>query len=172
MTLSEAACHVLAQLSDVVRQLDAEQFVRPSITLSDATIGQHMRHSLEFFQCLQRGLPKGVVNYDKREHNEALQQNPQRALTALDEIMDFLRSQPENIPLLLEIGYDRTSDQPQSVPSNLYRELSYTIEHAVHHMALIKVGLREVAPGISLPADFGVAVSTLRYREVILARQD
>jgi hypothetical protein len=31
-------------------------------------------------------------------------------------------------------------------------------------MAIFKIGLREVAPEINLPPDFGVASSTLRYQ--------
>jgi hypothetical protein len=29
----------------------------------------------------------------------------------------------------------------------------------------MKIGIREVAPYISLPADFGIAASTIRYQE-------
>jgi hypothetical protein len=39
----------------------------------------------------------------------------------------------------------------------------YNVEHAIHHMALIKVGLKEVCPAVKIPADFGVAVSTVKY---------
>jgi hypothetical protein len=28
----------------------------------------------------------------------------------------------------------------------------------------MKIGIREIAPGISLPADFGIAASTLRHQ--------
>ena len=43
------------------------------------------------------------------------------------------------------------------------------IEHAVHHMALVKIGLRDVAPRVTLPAGFGIVVSTLRHQERVLA---
>lgn len=172
MSLPEISCRILLQLADVVRQLDPDIFVRPSAALSHATIGQHIRHTLEFFQCLERGLPKGVVNYDEREHNQMLQENRQLALSVIDEIDLFIQGQHENVTLSLEVGYDRSSDRTQSVPTNYFRELSYNIEHAIHHMALIKVGLRELAPHVSLPRDFGVAVSTLRYQEAMLVRQE
>jgi hypothetical protein len=38
-------------------------------------------------------------------------------------------------------------------------------------MAIMKIGLREVADYITLPPDFGIAVSTLRYRETMMAAQ-
>ena len=48
--------------------------------------------------------------------------------------------------------------------SSFYRELSYNIEHAIHHMALLKVAVKQTLTYISLPENFGVASSTIRYR--------
>lgn len=171
MTLTEVSCRILDQLAHVVRQLDSADFVRPSPALSQSTIGQHVRHTLEFFQCLERGLPGGVVNYDERERYDLLQESRELALDTMDQIIAFLRSTSENLSLTLEVGYERTSDRTQAVPTNYHRELIYNIEHAVHHMALIKIGVRELAPYVALPADFGVAVSTMRYQAMITASQ-
>ena len=167
--LTKVSCRILEQLADVTRQLENADFTRPSTALSQATIGQHVRHTLEFFQCLERGLPMGIVNYDAREHNEMVQENRELALQVIDQLLSFLKSQHENVPLRLEVGYERTSDNTQSITTNFHRELSYNIEHAVHHMALIKVGLKELTPDVVLPPDFGVAVSTLRHQEAVLA---
>jgi len=51
-----------------------------------------------------------------------------------------------------------------SIPSNYYRELAYNLEHTIHHMALIRVGVNEVS-SIELPVEFGVAYSTVKYRK-------
>ena len=51
-----------------------------------------------------------------------------------------------------------------TIPSNYYRELAYNLEHTIHHMALIRVGITEVS-GIQLSDDFGVASSTVKYRK-------
>jgi len=34
-------------------------------------------------------------------------------------------------------------------------------------MALIKIGVREAAPYVQLPSDFGIAASTIRYKESV-----
>jgi hypothetical protein len=68
-------------------------------------------------------------------------------------------------PLQLEVGYERNSDTHVTIDTNYLRELSYNIEHAVHHMAIMKIGLKEVAAYVPLPDDFGIAVSTLRHAE-------
>jgi uncharacterized damage-inducible protein DinB len=66
--------------------------------------------------------------------------------------------------LLLEVNYDIEKESNETLTTTVKRELVYNIEHAVHHMALMKIGIREIAPGISLPADFGIAASTLRHQ--------
>ena len=165
MQLSDACKTILNQLSDVVKQLDETDFARPSAALSNATVGQHTRHTLEFFLCLEQGFQKGVVNYDKRAHDKLIESDKFIALNAIRQIGDFIARQKRDQPLKLEVGYERDSEECVTIETNYFRELTYNIEHAVHHMAIMKIGLREVAPYVSFPPDFGIAVSTMRHKE-------
>lgn len=165
MQLSEACNDILNQLSNIVRQLDEKDFVRPSSALSKATLGQHLRHTLEFFLCLEQGFVTGTVNYDERAHDQLIETDKFIALNAIERIGEFIKKQRADKPLKLEVSYDRDGDDSQTMQTSYFRELTYNIEHAVHHMAIMKIGLREVARYVTIPADFGVAVSTLRYCE-------
>lgn len=167
MQLSDACQSILVQLSGVVEQLDERDLIKPSHTLSHSTIGQHLRHTLEFFMCLESGFSKGVVNYDKRSHDQLIETDKDIALGTIHRIREFIQNQTGDQPLKLEVGYDPQSDACVTLDTNYLRELTYNIEHAVHHMAIMKIGLREVAPYVVFGADFGVAVSTLRYREAV-----
>jgi hypothetical protein len=73
--------------------------------------------------------------------------------------------------LKLEVGYDLHNDDFVTIDTNSTRELVYNIEHAVHHMAIMKIGIREIASYVKLPSDFGVAASTVRYKETVIAHQ-
>ncbi|MBI3219648.1 MAG: DinB family protein [Bacteroidetes bacterium] len=165
MQLSSAAGAILNQLSRLVEQLRDNDLLTPSRTLNNSTIGQHLRHTLEFFICLEEGYTKGLVNYDKRNHDKLIETDKFIALGTIQQIIDFVNQQQQDQPLKLEVGYHPTSDESVIVETNYFRELTYNIEHAVHHMAIMKIGIHEVAPYITLPADFGVAVSTLRYHQ-------
>jgi len=50
-----------------------------------------------------------------------------------------------------------------AIESNFDRELVYNLEHAIHHMALIRVGINELTDVI-VSEKFGVAPSTIKYR--------
>ncbi|SRR5258708_5100403 len=165
MQLLAACKSILKQLGDVVRQIDERDFSRPSATLSNSTIGQHLRHTLEFFICLESGFDKGLVNYDKRCHDKLIESDKFTALAALVRIQDFVVAHSDDKVLKLEVAYERNCENWITIESNFRRELVYNIEHAVHHMAIMKIGIREVAPYVSVPADFGIAVSTLRFNE-------
>ncbi len=168
MQLVQACTLILRQLEDVVHQLSEKEFTQPSAALSQSTIGQHLRHTLEFFMCLQAGFDKGVVNYDKRSHDKLVENDKFIALNAISAIKDFIATQATDKHLKLEVGYERNSEDCVVVDTNYFRELTYNIEHAVHHMAIMKIGIREVAPGTTLPEGFGVAVSTIRHQEQTL----
>lgn len=164
MNLTQACSNILTQLTDLVRQIHEHDFVKPAETLSNSTIGQHLRHTLEFFICLEKGFESGVINYDKRPHDKLIESDKFIALSAIDRIRNFIGALSEK-PLTLEVGYDLERDEFQTIDTTSTRELVYNIEHAVHHMAIMKIGVREIASYIKLSPDFGIAASTIRYKE-------
>jgi hypothetical protein len=170
--LTEACDLIFDQLTEAIEQLSETEFSKPSTILSGSSVGQHLRHTLEFFVCLEKGYERGVINYDKRNHDKLIETNKSIALSAIDRIRFFVHSQENDKPLQLEVGYDALEKDKGviSVNTNYFRELTYNIEHAVHHMAIMKIGIREVAQHVSVPVGFGVAASTLRYRGGILER--
>ena len=166
MNVSQACLQILDQLAHLVHHIEEGDYTKPSEALSKSTIGQHLRHTLEFFICFQNGYDAGVVNYDKRAHDKLIETDKFIALGVIQKVSDFVSSLNENKSLKLEVGYDLSNEEFVTVQTNSLRELVYNIEHAVHHMAIMKIGIREVASYIKLPSDFGIAASTIRHKEV------
>lgn len=164
MNLNLACSYILRQLADLVDQIQPDDFARPVDSLSNSTIGQHVRHTLEFFLCFQKGCEQGIINYDKRAHDRLIESDKFIALAAFSRIQDFV-DHLQDKKLTLEVGYDLVKEDFETIQTTATRELVYNIEHAVHHMAIIKIGVREVANYIKLPHDFGIAASTVRYHE-------
>src|SRR6478609_5898175 len=126
MDLTPACDNILRQLTDMTKQIRDQDFVRPASTLSNSTIGQHLRHTLEFFLCLENGFHNGVVNYDKRAHDKLIETDKLVALSAIERIKQFVAGLHEKT-LLLEVGYDTNQDQFLSVETTAMRELVYNI---------------------------------------------
>jgi uncharacterized damage-inducible protein DinB len=163
-----AAEHILTQLKHAVTEISESDFTKHSTSLN-SSVGQHLRHTLEFFICLQHGYDMSVVSYDKRAHSTTLESDKHIALHTIHEIQHFVSSHPQDKALTLEVGYMPDSDHCEKINTTFFRELTYNVEHAVHHMALMKIGLREVADYVKVPSDFGIAVSTLRHRNTATA---
>lgn len=161
MILQQAVKHIFNQLENSLQLLSNEQYSREIPTLSNSSIGHHVRHVIEMFVLLQEGFTTGIVNYEKRNRDHTIESSKEKAITLLQQIVSALNY--ENKDLLVEIGFDKNNARINSIPSNYFREIAYNLEHAIHHMALIKIGIREVSEQ-QLPPDYGVASSTVRYR--------
>lgn len=160
--LKQPIQHVFVQLNETLNQLSDAEYIQPSKILMGATIGQHVRHIIELFQCLEKGYDEGAVNYEKRRRDYQIETNRELAALLLKEIYQNLEKPNKEIILEAEDYCD--SGEVLSIPSNYYRELAYNLEHTIHHMALIRVGVNEVS-SVVLPDEFGVAYSTIKYRE-------
>jgi hypothetical protein len=162
MQLHSSIQHVFVQLSGSLEQLTNEQYVFKSNILSNATIGQHVRHVIEMFICLEDGYESGIVNYEKRKRDYTIETDKEVATSLLKHIYDNLEK--ENKPMVMEAAYNEDSGDLICIDTNYHREIAYNLEHTIHHMALIKVGIREVSD-IAIPEGFGVASSTIKYRK-------
>lgn len=163
MNFKPAIHNIFNQLSDLLESLPNEEYCKKIDLLNGASIGQHVRHTLEFFVCLLEGCPNGVINYDSRKRDLFLESNTLEASTCIKKLEKELNALTGNSNIMIEQSYDQEQNI-FAVESNLHRELIYNIEHAIHHMALIRVAMKIIRPEGKLPDDFGVASSTLRYR--------
>ena len=159
--LQKAIQNVFFQLTSSVEQLDAKEYSQECRSLSGSTIGKHLRHVIELFQSLEKGYDAGIVNYEKRKRDPQIENDKDFALSLLHEIQDNL-GKPDK-ELNLESSYDDGSSEIITIKTNYNRELVYNLEHTIHHMALIRIGINEVSK-IRLPEDYGVASSTVKYR--------
>ncbi len=164
MLLTQATFSILDQVESVISQIKNEDYIKPVDVFNNSTIGQHFRHTLEFFQILMEGYEKGVVSYDKRGHDKSIEIDKNLALGIIKKTKEFITSCDMKKSLMLEVNYDLSNSEDILVASNMAREVTYNVEHAIHHMAIIKIGLQVLCPYVELPYGFGVAISTLRYR--------
>ena len=162
MELQKAVHQVFLQLSDSLNKLDQDQYNYSCKNLSGNTIGQHVRHIIEMFQCLEAGYQTGEIDYEKRKRDHGMETDKNIASGILQDII--LQISKENKSLFLLTYYNDQQLVAEKISTNYFREIAYNLEHTIHHMALIRIGLRELG---DIPVDdsYGVASSTIKFRQ-------
>lgn len=151
---------VFKQLEDALIQISNVQYALPLPVFSGASIGGHSRHLVELFNELLSGYESGTINYENRKRDKVLETDKSALIDAMHKISPQLSRQDK--PLLLMADYDYDNVSVVNCCSSYHRELAHVLDHAVHHLALIKIGLLYVHPHINLPAEFGVAAATIK----------
>lgn len=154
----------LREIKTFLNKLTNEQYVYPCDSLSGASIGQHVRHILEFYLCLLKGVHHGEINYDQRERDILLETDLNFAINKLDIMVSNISILPSSMHIQLIGNYGDEENHEIIIQSSVERELVYCLEHAIHHMALIKVAAIDQSIIEKVGANFGVAPSTIRNR--------
>ena len=158
--LKQAAIKQLESIRSILVQIESDDYTAELSTLKKASIGKHVRHIVEFYECLLFNSTNDTVNYDERKRNILLEENVTFALDFITEIIDTLETINSNKRLMLVSSYE---DKSVSMESSLYREITYNIEHTVHHLAIISIAIPIHFDYINLSANFGYADSTINY---------
>jgi len=170
MQLNKPTLEIIDQMIHLVSQLNRETYSKKLEILSGNTLGKHIRHILEFFMMISDLKPSQekiqVVSYDTRNHDVVLETIPDLALDKLKQLKLTFNKPVRNINLKLAFSYQNESESAENLlDTSLHREIMYNIEHAIHHMAIIKIAINHTLPEIQLPENFGVAYSTIRYHK-------
>lgn len=152
------------QLARLIGQLNVDTYTQPQPLLGGSSLGQHIRHIIEFYQCLWRAMEEiGPVCYDGRRRDLQLEQQPEAARISLA-LWSRWPTDRMSLPTFLHLNpLSSEQAEPAAIPTTYGREWAYVYEHALHHMALLKVPVLAGALQLHLPPDFGIAPSTLRH---------
>jgi hypothetical protein len=149
----------LKSLSNLLLLLNDQQYNQKIAFLGNASIGGHTRHIIELLKCATDGYQAGTVDYLNRVRNLAIETDKSVAIRELSLMENHIIQYDKQMNLVVEccgehaLGY---------VTTTYFREIVYNAEHAIHHLALIRVALKEMKLEI-VDDDFGMAYSTIKY---------
>jgi hypothetical protein len=155
----------LNSLKNVLTLICDDEYSMPLDILSGSSIGQHCRHILEFFTALTVE-NCNLINYDKRSRNKELESSILLANSIINVLIKKLEMIEADRSLLFQSDCTEFSDI-KIQKTSLFRELTYCLDHSIHHQALIKVGLIYLNKSKNIDFNFGVAASTLKYKSGI-----
>lgn len=154
----------LDEIKNMLMHLPTNLYIEPKEILSQSTIGQHFRHIIEFYVCLENGVNQKLVCYDDRERDIFIETNTNYAIDIINRLKLFLSKIKHDIPIEMKANYSINTDEKTLIQTTLFRELAYALDHTIHHLAIIKIALSE--DNLEIDSNFGVAPSTLRHRRI------
>ena len=145
-----------------VRLLNAindTQYSNTSVQPYHSSIGIHMRHILDVFDCIFCGLETKRINLSERKRNELAEQKTVMGLAYFDEIIDKLqRLNSTDLDQVVEVSDDLGFGMV-TTKYTLASILAQAHSHAIHHFASIGYIISQL--GIELPdVDFGYNPTT------------
>lgn len=142
----------------LLNQINDEVLTTHYKVLGQSTIGQHLRHIIEFYNCLLDGYTSKTINYDNRKRELAIENNTIIAIQKLKHIVLNLDKPDSTLNLMQPCVLGE-----QIITTTYYRELLHNLEHSIHHQTIIKIALLNNT-SIILPSHFGVAPSTIEHQ--------
>ena len=163
--LIRSVLETLGQGEALLAQLSDEDYTRKVAVAFNASIGGHYRHCLDHFRSLLDAATDGDLNYDHRERGTLLEHDRFAALNATRALQEeYERLDPVVLMRALNVTCKTSyaTSGSQASPSTVGREIMYSVAHAVHHYALM--GVMRGVTGLKMPANFGVAPSTVKHQ--------
>ncbi len=161
--ISEVTEQLIDQLINVIGQMDSKGYSKPLPIFNGSSIGKHFRHIHDFYASLINCSSSGVIDYCKRKRDADLETIPQIIIQRFEEIKNEISRLNEDKEVEVHGDFEFSDGSRPNALSSLGREMLYTYDHGVHHLAIIKLGLRAEFPDIQIDESMGVAASTLRY---------
>jgi len=162
--LLEGCLFCISQCELLLGMLTPEDFTAGE---DGASVGTHLRHVIERFQCFFNGLSSSRIDYDGRKRDLSIANNPEAANFAFASIKKRLESLKDSDPALPVLSVQELvllSETPANISSTLGRELLGLIAHTTHHLAIVALLARSM--GYQLDRDFGKAPSTIRHERL------
>ena len=156
----------LQQALELLNEMGDEVYSASPKGLEPHRAGGHLRHILEFYECFLDGMKRGYIDYDARRREVRVETSRAAAVARTRQIVVQL-TELDKLECDARVWVKAEASDAKGVLGNFLassvgRELQVLSSHTVHHFALMAMTLRLL--GVSVPAEFGVAPSTLRYQ--------
>jgi len=130
---------------------------------AETGLGRHVRHVADHFRALEAGIESGVVDYNYRRRESALEYNAEAGLTEILELAAWLMRVDTDAGSAITVESEVSCHQTEirRCKSTFERELLHLITHTIHHAAYAAMLLRQ--GGLNPDATVGFAPATSSY---------
>ena len=154
---------MINQILTILDVIQDEEYERPLEMYNGSSIGKHFRHIYDFFNCIVVQTTS-ELDYCLRPRDSKIESNRAHARVCFEQLIQTLTDLDEERDIVVHADFEIEKGIRPSVRTTIGRELMYAYDHAVHHLAIVKIGLKSINPAINISSDLGVAASTLRHQ--------
>ncbi len=159
--LHDATVEALVQIRSIIVAVAKASGPSGNLYVSSG-IGPHVRHVADHFRALQAGIESGIVDYNVRRRECALERRSDLGRLEIEAIITWLQTAVQSeIPLLVKSEISCLQTENSQFRSNTSRELLYLINHTIHHAAYAALLVRQ--HGVNPDAGIGYAPATASY---------
>lgn len=157
---------MLRQITNLIERFQPAEYRTALPVLNGSSIGQHIRHVYDIYHCLAASRATGLIDYTARERHPLIESEPAFAKEMFQKLQASLHRIDEGQPVSVISDFSAKKEtRRQVVASTLGREMMYAYDHAVHHLAILRIGIQSAFPAMEMDINLGVAPSTIKYRE-------
>ena len=133
----QSSIHTLSKSKQLLSSLSNEDLSNHSVSPYYSCIGSHVRHILDFYDCIIEGIDERTIDLTNRKRDERMHSDCNYTLSHVERIIDALKKFD---------NYRFTQDYKVSDDLGLGKvEIKYTLDailaqansHAIHHYAII-----------------------------------
>ncbi len=149
----------LSSAVDLLNAIDSTTYLNSSVGPYYSSIGSHIRHTLDFFDCIINGLDSNNIDLTARKRDEILSTDKESAIHHIYKLQETLLSYIDtNTDYLIHVT-DNLGQGKVTVNYTLESILAHANSHAVHHYATIGYILNRLGIEIKIPG-FGYNPTT------------
>ena len=166
MNGTEGVKQITHEMIQLLERMDPRMYRQPIDLFDGSTLGKHFRHIFDFYRCLNQGIDKQIIDYSQRQRDPQIEVDPKVAAAHFRAIIEPLDQciNEESVAVLSDFSIN-TQEAREAYQSTFGRELAFIHDHAVHHLAIIKMGIKLLDPQLVLGEHFGIAPSTVKFQQ-------
>ncbi len=127
----------LNQAISLLNTIENSSYTNTTVGPYHSSIGSHLRHTLDFFQCIIDGLDANAINLTQRKRDETIANDKDIAISKIREIQEtFVHFTDINTDYIIHVTDDLGQGEV-TVSYTLESIMAFAHSHAIHHFATI-----------------------------------
>lgn len=164
MKCKEGAGLLIDQMVSIIEVIPDSAYAQPLEVFNGSTLGKHFRHIYEFFSCLTEHPGCKEIDYASRKRDALIEIDKTHVSLKFNELKGMLSLLDESQSVSVFADFELPNGERPKVNTTIGRELMYAYDHAVHHLAIVKIGLKSLDSSLPIDEKMGVAASTIQHQ--------